>query len=281
MSIFINVNQNNIIAGGGFDTLQSHVIKDEELKAFGLDNKETIKNEIEKCMGAKPQYIWYKNPTQPCDRPNMYTDFNWPQVTTNLVFSKAELVSNQQKIISKNKFLYENNSSVEVSYTASLTYTNTESVTHSSAASNAFKAGANVKVKIMAAEVGASFEYTHNLTETETHNVQKTISINASTSLKLQPKQAVYVELVCREVKTKVKLIYNAFLTGGVAVEYGYWYKDHRKYRIDSVISGRHSLLEEYVEITGCCDWELKVYDKTSNDLLINVPVILNDCIGE
>lgn len=281
MTVYINIDKNSVIAKGDFDGGNSHVIYDSELRAFGLDDDAAIKNSIEQNMGAKPQYVWFKNPTKPCDRENMYTDFKWPEVHVNLNFLTAELLSQETKIVSKNHYTYENHSSVPATYSASVDYTNVDTLTHSSTTSDAWKAGASLKVKIFAVEAGVTFDYTHSLSTTDTHTTQTSIVVKAATSLVLQPGQAICIDLICREVKSKVKMIYNASLSGGAAIEYGYWYKNHRKYLIENVIRGRHAKIEETVEMKTCCDWQLKIYDAISNVHLETIPVFQDYCIGE
>lgn len=273
MNILIDFNSNPPVISGHLDQ-NSHVITDEEIKAFGLDNKEQFKDYIAKILGKRPDKLWYKNPTEPSDRGNMYNDFNWQQITAELTFNSGSVLSTNAKPLSITNTTYVNKDKNPITCTADLSKIVEESVTHSSSNSNAISTSFSFEVGIKHFfNTGTNISYSHTWNQTTAKTHSETITSGVGVSFTLEPGESAVAELICNEVTIAVELLYNANLSGYMAIEYNEWYQGHKKYARCLPSTFTRKTVKELVTLKGYTDYIVRVRRAHDRTILCECPV--------
>lgn len=273
MNIIIDFTSNPPVISGHIGQT-SHVITDEEIKAFGLDNKEQFKDYIAKVHGKRPDKLWYKNPTKPSDRESMYNDFNWKQITAELTFNSGRVLSTNKKPLIVTFTNYENKLNHPITCTANLSKTVEESVTHSSSNSDTISTSLSFEIEIKHFfKIGTNISYSHTWNQTTTKTHSETITSGAGTSFILEPGESAVAELICNEVTTEVELLYNANLSGYMAYEYNDWYNGHKKYARPLPSANTHKTTKEIVTLKGYTNYKVVVSKANANNILCEYPV--------
>ncbi len=281
MSISLDITAtNDVDFSGGFDEECYHVIADSELKPYGLDDIEKTKDELADLMGKRPDKAWYKNPTKPSDRENMYTDFDWEQVTTHLKVSGAKVIKDPTVTqVMMSSFYVENNTGdiVNEKIKASVSYTDT--VEHTSNKSSSFDVGVSEKIevgiKIAKSTTNLHFDYNYTYGSSVTESESHTIELSLETGINLDPGESLLVEILCTQETDTLELEYSSYLTGGVALEYNKDYNGHRKYWDAKPINGKTALLNDEITVTSSYQFFMRISNPVTRTVLLEEPAVI------
>jgi hypothetical protein len=134
------------------------------------------------------------------------------------------------EIIGRNTL--KNESSVSANFTASVStqISNTVSTNWSKTSTISFKETVSCKVGIEGiGEVGGSIEWGFSDSFGVGGSQSKTVTVGSTqgVTVTLQPNQSVEAQLRSARGTMKIRVVYNAYLIGNTAINYGDTYKDH------------------------------------------------------
>ncbi|KAF2515957.1 follicular epithelium yolk protein subunit [Flavobacterium foetidum] len=235
MAIQINVN-------AGLDAKTSsvqasgnviHVITDVERETFNIKDA-NLKKLVEKYFGKSPNDAYLHSETPWGD---LYKTYNWPQVQVNLVVQSATIlgITSEPQIINTQKF--SNNSSVKGNFNVAITQQVNNTSQSNWSSSNKISVGQKVSYNIGFLGVGVKGETSMSYERTwgEGGSVSKSVTIGTSSgvSVALDPGESILAELSASRGVMKVRLVYNAYLTGVSAVNYNPTFKGHHFFALD------------------------------------------------
>ena len=247
-----------------------HIITDKERIAFGLDDGK-LKAAINAYYGKAPSDAFLHSPTPWND---LYKTYKWPQVQMVLGVQSAEIlgITSEPVIVKTQEFA--NNSSRAATFNVAIS----ESVNNTSS-SNWTKSGTlsiGEKVSYGISFLGSegkgetSLSYSHTWGEGGQESKSITVGSTSGVSVVLDPGECIIAELSASRGVMKVRIRYNAFLTGSTAVNYYPAYKGHHFYHfpIQSVMSkGRISnsiISTEDIEIGYYSNSKIELKDMTT-----------------
>lgn len=201
----------------------SHIITDKERTSFNIHDN-NLKDAVDQYYGKRPHDAYLHSPT-PWD--DLYKRFYWPEVQTVLRVRRAEIVSisSAPTIIATRTFT--NNSKTKsatfnTSISEQVTDTSTSSWSETSKIEINQKFSYGVTVQ---GETTLNYQHTwgHSGSETKTTTVGSTEGL----TVELDPGESVVAHLSASKGTMKVRITYDASLTGDVAVNYNPTYKGH------------------------------------------------------
>lgn len=204
-----------------------HVITDEERETFSLDDDE-LKSAVEKYFGKEPNDAFLHSPTPWGD---LYKTNDWEQVHTILTAQSAEIleITSEPTILktqtfknsSDHKATFDVNISESVSQTVSTSWSTSGSIT----VKQAFK----YEVGFLGTGGGGETSFSFQASWGKGGSESKTVTVGSSAGVKvdLDPGQAVVAQLSASRGVMKIRIRYNAHLTGYTAVNYDPRYRDH------------------------------------------------------
>lgn len=232
----------NITINAGKDASQSsvsatgviqHVITDEEYNTFKLSD-DLIKKSVEAYFGKYPDDAYLHGPT-PWN--NLYTRYNWPEVQMMLVVQKAEILGiTSEPIIIKSQEFSNLSSKVGV-FNVNITDSVTETVSNSWTTGGTLSIEKEIHAQIgfLGTEAGGinkiSYEQSWGVAEEQSKEIQ--VGSSGGVSVELQPGETILAELCASRGVMRVRITYNAYLSGFTAVNYGSPYKDHHFWGLD------------------------------------------------
>ena len=218
----------------------THIITDKESKSFKINggSSDNLKNAWKAYFGKKPNDVWNSSPSSGRD---LYKHYGWPQVQTVLKVKGAKIlgITSEPTIIAAKTLL--NNSSVPVTENVAVSEEVKESMTHSWSDTSTievkqqFDYGVTVRGE-------TTFDYTHTWGEAETVTKDLTVGSSQALTVNLQPGQSVQANLTASKGKMKVRVYYEASLTGESAANYNPTYKNHHfwNFPIKDIMNSAH-----------------------------------------
>lgn len=204
-----------------------HIITDAERNTFGITDG-PLKNAVGKYFGQAPDDAFLHSDTPWND---LYRTYGWPQVQTILTVASATVtgITSEPSIVAQNVLRNDSKVSGTFSASASETVSNTTSNTWSSSDSIQVSQKFSYEVSFLGTggKGETSMAYTHSWGESKTETLQVTVGSSQGVTVPLAPGQAVNAQITASRGVMKVRIVYNATLTGSVAINYGGKYKDH------------------------------------------------------
>jgi hypothetical protein len=251
-----------------------HVITDTERKTFNIEDV-NLKKLVNSYFGQTPNDAYLSSPTPWGD---LYATYNWQQVQVNLVVQSANIVgiTSNPAIVKTQKF--SNHSSVKGDFNVGITdqVSNTSESNWSS--SDKISVGEKISYGIGFLGEGVkgetSISYEHTWGQGGCVSKEITVGSSAGVEVTLEPSQSVLAELSASRGVMNVRIVYNAYLTGVVAVNYNPTYRDHHFYALDidgilaaGAISNSVQITED-LEIGFFANSEINIKDASGQTLL-------------
>ena len=220
----------------------SHVITDLEKDTFKIQDYD-LKQLVLKYFGKKPNDAYLHSDTPWGD---LYKTYNWPQVKVNLVVQKASIlgITSEPQIVNTQKF--SNNSSVKGNFNVAISQQVNNTSQSSWSSSDKISVGQKISYGIDFLGEGVkgetSLNYEHSWGQGGSESKSITIGTSSGVNVTLDPGESVLAELSASRGVMKVRIVYNAYLTGSCAVNYNPKYKGHHFFRlgIGSLLSAGH-----------------------------------------
>ncbi|ARC90494.1 follicular epithelium yolk protein subunit [Rhodovulum sp. MB263] len=207
-----------------------HVITDEERTTFKIGDA-ALKTAVEKYFGKKPNDAYVRSPTPWND---LYQSYSWPQVQTVLVPVRSEIlgITSQPVIVKEQTF--ENNSQVTGTFNVGISDEVSNSATSSWSTGGTLSVSEEIKVKVgflgTGAESKTTLSYSQSWGVGGSHSTTTTVGSTAGVSVELAPGQAIIARLTASRGVMKVRISYDAYLIGSVAVNYNPTFNGHHFY---------------------------------------------------
>ena len=203
-----------------------HTITEEERSTFRLSDSQ-LKDAVNKSFGKRPNDAYLCSPTPWGD---LYKTYNWEQTNT-VVTASAEILDITSKPVALKTETFENNSSHDANFQVSVTDTVSDTVSSSWNTGGSLLIGQKIKYMVgflgTGAESESSISSTRSWGEGGSTSKIVTVGSSASVSVTLKPQQAVVATLTASRGVMKVRIRYNAHLTGTTAINYNPTYQGH------------------------------------------------------
>lgn len=200
----------------------SHIITGKERKTFNIEDHK-LKEAWDKYFGKKPNDAWVSSPDHGRD---LYEKYGWKEVTTVLRVKRAEILSitSAPTIIStktlKNSYTKPAKFKASISEQIQDTSTSSWSDTTSIEVKQKFNYGVAVQ-----GETTLDYKHTWGQSGSESKNI--TVGSEEDITVTLDPGESADVELTASRGTMKVRITYEASLTGTSAANYNPTYKGH------------------------------------------------------
>lgn len=206
-----------------------HIITDKERTSFNIEDAK-LKEAVAAHFGKKPNDAYLHSPTPWHD---LYKKFNWEQVHTVLKVKKAEILGiTSEPSIVKTVHL-KNPSKIPVTQSVSISETIRESMTNTWSESSRIEVNQKFNYGV-AVQGETTLNYSHTWGKSQTESKDVTVSSTQAVSVNLEPGQAVDACLTASKGTMKIRITYEASLTGMVATNYGeHKYKGHHFWEFD------------------------------------------------
>jgi hypothetical protein len=216
-----------------------HVITSQERATFGLTD-EALKAAVNKYAGKEPNNVYLVSPTPWGD---LYKTYGWEQVQTVLTVVGAELLGVTSEPIAVKTEQLRNNSPHKATFRADLSqmYKNTTTHTWQTGGQFSIEQKFTYNVQFLRAggggETSFSYEQSWGIGGQQAKSTQVTSS--GGVTVDLEPGKAVLAELTASKGTMRVRIRYNAYLTGLLAVNYDPTYQGHHfwAYPIGDILS--------------------------------------------
>ena len=236
-----------IVAGTTADTSSvtasgstQHVITDKEVQSFGIQDK-NLKKAIATYFGKAPNDAYLHSVTPWGD---LYTTYGWPQVETVLSVVSATItgITSEPVIVAQQVFI--NNSNKRGTFNTGISDDVSNTTESNWSATNTIDMTQTVKYGISFLGTGGggstsmSYGQTWGQGGSESQNV--TVGSAQGVSVELDPGESVVAVLTASRGAMKVRIVYQANLTGITADNYNPTYNGHHFWALDlpSVMKG-------------------------------------------
>lgn len=235
MAIQINVNAGLDAATSSVQASGNviHVISDLEKGTFNIKDA-NLKQLVAKYFGKAPNDAYLHSDTPWGD---LYRTYNWPQVQVNLVVQSASIlgITSEPQIVNTQKF--SNNSSVKGNFNVAITQQVNNTTQSNWSSSDKISVGQKISYEIGFLGTGVkgetSLSYEHSWGQGGSESKSVTIGTSSGVSVSLDPGESIVAELSASRGVMKVRLVYNAYLTGVSAVNYNPTFKGHHFFALD------------------------------------------------
>lgn len=210
-----------------------HVISDLEKGTFNIKDA-NLKELVLKYFGQRPNDAYLHSDTPWGD---LYKTYNWSQVQVNLVVQSAKIlgITSEPQIVNTQKF--SNNSSKKGNFNVAITQQVNNTSQSSWSSSDKIAVGQKISYNIGFLGIGVkgetSLNYEHTWGQGGSESKSVTIGTSSGVSVSLEPGESILAELSASRGVMKVRLVYNAYLTGYSAVNYNPTFKGHHFFALD------------------------------------------------
>ncbi|CAH0403637.1 unnamed protein product [Chilo suppressalis] len=262
------------LAGNNVD-----IISDNERSTFQLSDSR-LKDAVRANFGKRPDDAYLRSPTPWGD---LYSSYDWPQVTRTLSPQKATIleVSSQPTIVLTQHF--ENNSTKPATFTAKIQQSVQNTVTSSWEKGGELTVGQDIEYgfDIKAVSVGGktSFSFTSKWGESVSKSESVTVGSESGVTITLDPHQSVVAELYATRGSMRIKVDYEATLSGVTAINYSKPYQGHHFWAlaINSVMSSgnipRSVKSSEVIKMGYYSNSHVVIKDAHTKTMLYSVPI--------
>ncbi|MGQ0604469.1 MAG: ETX/MTX2 family pore-forming toxin [Anaerolineales bacterium] len=209
-----------------------HVIEKKERTTFKLGDKQ-LKNAVKAYFGKSPSDAYLCSPTPWND---LYKRYRWPQVQVVLVVQSAEIlgITSEPVIVKTQEFV--NRSSRKATFTVSISESvnNTTSSNWSTGGTLSIGQKFSYGVKFLGADAKGETSLSYSRSWGVGGQESKSITVGSTSglSVELGPGEAVLAELSASRGVMKVRIRYNAYLSGSTALNYYPKYKGHHFFHL-------------------------------------------------
>ncbi|XP_055316129.1 spherulin-2A-like [Sitodiplosis mosellana] len=211
-----------------------NIITDEERKLFGLEDRQ-IKSMIETVHGKRPNDAFVREPT-PWN--GLYKTYHWPEVQRITTVRSAEFIefNHVPVIVSEGTLIndstkpgtFSTNLATNVTNSTSTTWTQTHGISVGQKISYSVKFGNFVKCG-----GETSFQYSHSWGEGGSQTKTTSSGVGANISVQLEPGEKVRAQIIASRANAKIKVEYESYLIGDIAVNYCPTHKGHHFWAFD------------------------------------------------
>ena len=251
-----------------------HVITDDERKTFGLSDS-ALKKACDTYFGKQPDDVFLHSPTPWGD---LYKLYNWEQTQTVLVATSAEILDITSEPVSLKTQIFQNDSTHEADFDVSISDSVSDSVTSSWNTGGTLSVGQMIKYEVGflgtggGGETSLSYSQSWGVGGTKTKTV--TVGSRSSVKVSLKPNEGVVATLSASRGVMKVRIRFEAYLTGTTAVNYDHGYRGHHYWDFwtgavmsTSDIPNRVESTED-IEIGYYSNGKIEIRDTESNALV-------------
>lgn len=251
-----------------------HVITDEERETFNVKDSK-LKEAVEKYFGKKPNDAYLHSSTPWGD---LYKTYKWEQTQMVLVATSAEILEITSNPVALKSQTFENYSSHEAEFNVSIS----DSVTHTTTSSWSTGGTLSIEQKFKynveflgaggGGETTLSYSQSWGIGGSESKSI--TVGSGSGVTVSLKPQQAVEATLSASQGVMKVRIHYEAKLTGTAAVNYNPTYKGHHFWDlpINSVMSAdkiSNSITStEDIELGYFSNGTIEIKDKETDEMV-------------
>ena len=210
---------------------------------FSLNNDSQMKGFVAVSHGKRPDDLYLGSPTPWND---LYHTYGWQPVMTSLQFVSATVSSFKSTLQAVNSVMLQNSGTVEGVFHADISKTVTNSTSSSWSSQDAIDVGQKFTYDVSFLGTGGggetSLNYTHTWGQGGSQSQDVALGTTQGVSVTLQPGRVVYVDLMAYQGTMTVDVVYNATLSGDMAVNYGTPFKGHHFWALDvnEVLSANH-----------------------------------------
>ncbi len=242
-----------------------HIITDTERESFNIQDS-SLKNAVKAYFGKKPNDAYLHSPT-PWD--DLYKRYGWSQVQVIMrpISSTVTGITSNPTIIATKNFT--NSSSHKATFNAGISDQVTDTVESNWSQTNTISVSQSVSYEVGFLGSGGggetSFSYSREWGEGGSKSTSVTVGSETGVSVDLDPGESIEAVLSASRGKMKVRIVYEAYLTGQTAINYNPRYKGHHFWAlpINSVMSsGGLSTTMQFTE-----DIELDFYSDASIEI--------------
>ena len=202
---------------------EMHVISDAERRTFGLGD-EALKKAVEACFGKRPNDAYVCSPTPWGD---LYKTYNWEQVTVHLRAVEATLTDVSTKPLMLKEQIFRNNSSIPGFFDVSISsdVSDTTETNWSQTVELSFTQSVSYGVGVFGGETSMTLSTSFQQGGSTSRSV--TVGQSSGIQVELQPHTSVKAILSSALGTLKIRVVFEAYLSGVVAVNYNPTYRDH------------------------------------------------------
>lgn len=205
-----------------------HVISDDERASFKLSDNQ-LKQAVAAYFGKRPNDAYVKSPTPWND---LYKTYNWSQVTVTLRPVSATItgISTEPVVIKSTTF--KNDTQKAANFNASVSDQVSNTVSNSYSSTYGLTVGQKISYEVSFEGVGkvggeTSMSFSSTFGKSETKSTSYTVGSNEGVNVNLDPGESVVAELNATRGQLKVRVVYDATLSGQTAVNYNPTFKGH------------------------------------------------------
>lgn len=206
-----------------------HIITDTDRVIFGIQDA-PLKNAVGKYFGRNPEDAFLHSPTPWGD---LYKMYGWSQVVTILDVKSATItgITSEPIVVktvpmintsSTTRGTFHTDISDEVAFTTESNWSKTDTIEEGLKITYEYKFPGE-------SSVGGetTLSYSHSWGEGGSESKSIAVGSDTGVSVDLDPGEAVVAELSASKGVMKVRIVYRAYVTGYVAVNYDKGYKGH------------------------------------------------------
>lgn len=210
-----------------------HIITDKEVDTFRL-HEENLKNAVDKHAGKKPSDVYLHSPTPWGD---LYKSYGWEQVKTILKVIKSEVleVTSNPTIVATKHLVNTSNYPGEFNASIEESVENTTETTWSSTHTIEISQSFTYSVSFLGTGGAGTTSMSYSGSWGEGGSKSQTVTVGSSqgVTVNLEPKQSAIAELTASKGVMKVRIFYEASLSGSVAANYSKKHEGHYFWRYD------------------------------------------------
>jgi len=229
----LNLASSNVSTQGS----EFHVITEQERKTFQINDIQ-LKNAVSRAFGQAPTDAFVKSSDSWPNKnwADLYSRYNWPQVTTVLQVDNAKIIDISSKPVMIASRFFQNKSTKPATFTANITENVANTIESNWNSSQSITTGLSFteKVEIGIEGIGkGGFESTQSFSMSDTwgkggsSSQTTTVGSSSGLSIPLNPGEAVTAQLIATRGSMKVRVQYKVYLTGATAINYERTYQGH------------------------------------------------------
>nr|WJJ70425.1 venom protein U-MPTX.8-Mc8 [Megalopyge crispata] len=240
------------------------VIKENERESFGITDG-PLKDACGKVSGRRPDHVWLYKPTLWGD---MYTMYNWREVTRTLRPIGARVVGKEQKPTIVSSQIYKNRSSRTVKMNGKISQEVTNTVENKWSQTHGLSVTASMTYSFKVVEASMEIGYTSEWGKEETKSESVAVGQEMGFEVELEPGESVEAVLSATKGSMIVDVTYRATLDGCCAINYNKGWKGHHYYCYpiglvqDTGKLKKHVDIKETIKIGFYSDSHVIVRDK-------------------
>lgn len=204
-----------------------HIITDKERGTFGIQDS-GLKKAVAAYFGKSPNDAYLHSPTPWND---LYKTYGWAQVQTVLVVQSATVVGVTSEPVIVATKTFTNNSSKKASFDAAISDQVNNTTESNWSQTDTIEVGQKITYEVGFLGSGGggetSMSYSHAWGQGGSESRSITVGSSAGVKVDLDPGESVEAQLTASRGVMKVRIVYQAYLTGGTAINYNPTYRDH------------------------------------------------------